>query len=207
MISQSVKKIFRTNEIHSEDDFYLFSEKFKIVVFVPENFTELLADSMSKAGAGVIGKYEMCSFRSEGTGTFLPLRSARPFSGSKNKLSYEKEIRLEMECGKECLNKVINVVLKNHPYEEAVYEIYSFLKRESSPSGKIVQLKSAVKFGDLSKRLNKRLLPENGLNEKEFKKIIVLNSGAGKDIADSVKFAEGDCVINKSKNNFKLYIY
>ncbi len=48
----------------------------KVVVFVPTENVDTVADAMSDAGAGVIGEYEKCSFRLPGTGTFRG--SSRP---------------------------------------------------------------------------------------------------------------------------------
>jgi putative NIF3 family GTP cyclohydrolase 1 type 2 len=42
----------------------------KLVVFVPGEHSDKVADAMFAAGAGRIGAYERCSYRSRGTGTF-----------------------------------------------------------------------------------------------------------------------------------------
>lgn len=45
---------------------------YKVVSFVPTTHTEAVLKAMGDAGAGHIGNYSHCTFRSEGTGTFLP---------------------------------------------------------------------------------------------------------------------------------------
>ena len=129
-MKESTNNFFDKSEILFTENFYKFSDRKKIVVFVPYESVDNLIEEMSNAGAGLIGNYKMCSFRTNGTGTFKPNSKAKPFSGKKNELSYEEEYKVEMECVTEKLNNVIDALLKNHPYDEAVYEIYDFKKRE-----------------------------------------------------------------------------
>lgn len=204
MTLKSVKYLFKDSEIFATEKFFIFIEKFKIVVFVPESHVENLAEKMSIAGAGVIGNYEMCSFRTEGTGTFKPGKKARPFSGKKNKLSFEKEVKLEMECGPENLNKVIDAVLKYHPYEEVVYEVYSFQRRCIKNSGTCIELKSEMKIQDLLKRLNKDIDTEINLSGKVFKKIILTESNADEAFKKSAGITGSSYILTILKNNFKL---
>ena len=56
---------------------------YKLIVFVPADSLEKVADAVFKAGAGWIGNYSHCSFRTAGTGTFLPLEGAKPAIGKK----------------------------------------------------------------------------------------------------------------------------
>ena len=84
VIKKNILNIFSKKEILSEEIFYGFKEKKKIVTYVPEDHADKLMSEMSKAGAGKIGNYEMCSFRTVGTGTFIPGKYARPFSGIKS---------------------------------------------------------------------------------------------------------------------------
>src|SRR5207247_2030585 len=58
----------------------------KIVVYVPEDHSASLIAAMSAEGAGVIGHYEFCSFRSKGFGTFRPRAGAKPYVGNIGRL-------------------------------------------------------------------------------------------------------------------------
>lgn len=53
----------------------------KMAVFVPVEHTEKVAESLFNAGAGQIGNYSDCAFRTEGTGSFKANESANPFVG------------------------------------------------------------------------------------------------------------------------------
>ena len=209
MESSFYKKIFKDSEILSAEKYFTYTEKIKIKVFVPGSHIEILLEEMSKAGAGLIGNYEMCSFRSEGTGTFLPKKKSKPFSGKLNKLSFENEYKFEMECDKGKVNDVVDSLLKNHPYEETAYEIYSFLKREVKPTGMVIELKSVMDIAELIKRLNKNIKPSdfeiNSLFNSFFKKIICTKPAEGVNLTDSAKYTGSQWLLEISKNNYKLF--
>ena|SRR3989338_3689902 len=98
---------------------------FKLVVFVPLPQLEKVRAAICAAGAGKIGrKYDNCTFSTVGTGTFRPLKGAKPFIGRQGKLEKVREARLETIVGKKELNKAIAALKKSHPYEEPAYDIY-----------------------------------------------------------------------------------
>src|SRR5262249_37419075 len=68
----------------------------KLVTFVPANADDAVLDALVAAGAGRIGNYTHCSFRSEGTGTFLGGEGSTPVAGRRGKLAREPEVRLEL---------------------------------------------------------------------------------------------------------------
>lgn len=203
---KSLSKIFKDKDILSVENFYKFIDRKKIIVFVPLNFIDKLTLELSNAGAGLIDNYEMCSFRSEGTGTFKPDEKAKPFSGKKNLLSYEKEFKLEMECDSGKLNKVIDALLKHHPYEEPVYEIYDFRKRDKASDGIIVNLKRFIKLREIVKRLNLKIEICKTDLKSEIRKIAITSYSKENEILiNSARLIYCDCMILVSKNNYKLF--
>jgi len=200
-----IKRIFKKKQVLSVEDFYTFLEKKKVVVFVPSTFLEKLTSEMSGAGAGLIGNYEMCSFRTEGIGTYKPNDNANPFAGKKNALSFSAEIKLEMECDAHNLNEVINVLLETHPYEEVAYEVYDFRKRGLIISGSTVELKSAMLYSDLLKKLNKKIESDELSFNYEFKKIVLTTLDITDKLLESAKFIEAECLLLFSINNYKLF--
>lgn len=98
---------------------------FKIVVFCPEDYAGTVRDAMFDAGCGKIGNYDSCSFNTNGLGTFKANEFANPFVGEKNEMHFENEIKIESIVPKIYLNKVINAIIKSHPYEEVAYDVYS----------------------------------------------------------------------------------
>ena len=53
------------------------------MVFVPEENVDGVAKALAGAGAGVIGDYTECTFRTRGTGTFRGGDETNPISGRK----------------------------------------------------------------------------------------------------------------------------
>lgn len=96
----------------------------KLVVFVPDEALEGVFLAMAGAGAGALGDYTHAGFRTRGTGTFLPAVGARPFKGEVGRLEFVDETRLEMVCPSFLLERVVGVMLEEHPYEEVAYDVY-----------------------------------------------------------------------------------
>lgn len=97
---------------------------FKIVVFVPKDFSEHVRRAIGEAGAGWIGNYRDCSFMVEGEGSFKPLDASDPFIGEKNSLTTVQEVRIETIVEEHKRTKVIQAIKDSHPYEEVAYDIY-----------------------------------------------------------------------------------
>ena len=103
------------------------TENVKIVVFVPSKDADILRKVIGDTGAGTIGNYSHCSFSSKGVGRFLPKEGANPTIGQVGKLEEVEEERVEFVCTKENINKVIQIIKDNHPYEEVALDIYPLL--------------------------------------------------------------------------------
>jgi len=177
------KKIFGVRNISKIEKFSIvFQKKYKIVVFTPQDFTEKISRAMSKAGAGIIGKYSECSFRLRGTGTFKSSKSSKPFVGKRGVLERVEETRLEMVCSHGNLNNAVNALVKTHPYEEPAYDIYEILSGEKNNNvyAVKVELKNPVALQKILSAVNSKIeqsvLPGKLKNTK-VKKAVVDFSG------------------------------
>lgn len=106
------------------------SNLIKIVVLVPEEYSNKVRMAMGDAGAGKIGNYSHCSFTTKGIGNFLPGEGANPFIGEVGKMEEVKEDKIEVICEKEQAKEVIEAMKKVHPYEEIAFDIYTLLDEE-----------------------------------------------------------------------------
>ena len=106
----------------------------KVVVFVPASHLENVSTAMHAAGAGKFTKYEECSFRTEGVGTFKGLKDSDPFIGARGVLEKTPEVKLEMPVESWNLPRVTEAMLKEHPYEEVAYDIIP-LQNDSTEFG------------------------------------------------------------------------
>jgi len=129
---------------------------YKLAVFVPETHHEQVLQAIWKAGAGEIGGYSCCSFNIEGTGTFLPGEDADPYIGEQGKLERVREIRIETVVPHSVHRKVVQAMLKAHPYEEVAYDLYPMeLKGRSLGLGRVGKLTEPFKLGELAQRVKK----------------------------------------------------
>jgi dinuclear metal center YbgI/SA1388 family protein len=98
--------------------------RIKVVAFVPEEAVDEAAGAMAEAGAGRIGNYTNCSFRSAGHGTFFAGEGTAPAAGSAGALNREPEVRLEMVAPAAQQAAVVAALVGAHPYEEPAYDVY-----------------------------------------------------------------------------------
>ena len=96
----------------------------KLVIFVPEEAVDAVAGALSNAGAGTIGGYTHCTFRTPGTGTFLGGASTDPYIGEKGQLEKVSEIKLETVVPAHAAGRAAAAAVSAHPYEEAAFDVY-----------------------------------------------------------------------------------
>jgi len=96
----------------------------KLVTFCPVSHAEKVREAIFKAGAGVIGNYDSCSYTSAGEGTFKAQAGASPFVGEIGILHTEPELRIETIFPAFAESAVITALKSAHPYEEVAYDIY-----------------------------------------------------------------------------------
>jgi dinuclear metal center YbgI/SA1388 family protein len=95
----------------------------KFTTFVPAEAVERVADALYAAGAGGIGRYTRCSFRTPGTGTFMGDQTTNPTIGKPGVYEETPEIRLEMLCPIDRVPEVLAALRKSHPYEEPAFDL------------------------------------------------------------------------------------
>lgn len=118
----------------------------KLTAFVPIENTQAVLDALYEAGAGQIGEYKNCSFRTEGVGTFTPTGAANPHIGTLNKAEEVHENRIEVIFSAFLENKILSALKKVHPYEEVAYYLH-LLENENSEVG-------AGMVGELANEMN-----------------------------------------------------
>jgi len=95
----------------------------KLITFCPQKQADQVRNALFEVGAGNIGNYDECSFNTLGTGTFRGGDNSNPFVGEKGKQHQEQEVKIEIIFPAHIQNKLINTLLKAHPYEEVAYDI------------------------------------------------------------------------------------
>jgi len=171
----------------------------KIVTFCPIDFADKVREAMFRAGAGHIGNYDSCSFSSPGDGSFKALENANPFVGEKDKLHFEKEIKIETIVPEFKVASVIKSLISAHPYEEVAYDIYP-LKNISANTGAgmIGHLKKPMEITEYLEHVKNVLgiqcLKHNKLISKKLEKVAICG-GSGSFLINAAAKQNADLFI------------
>lgn len=171
----------------------------KLSFFVPENHAEFVLKSLCESGAGQIGNYDNCSFKSWGEGTFRALKGAQPFVGKQGEIHKEKEVKVEVLVTKHNAQKMVAKLVEIHPYEEVAFDLYALenlnlyegsgmigdLRTELDEMTFLKQVKSTFKCGTIRHTL---------LTGKKIKKVAFCG-GSGFFLLQHAKKAKADIYI------------
>ncbi len=171
----------------------------KLVTFIPEASLDKVREALFEAGAGVIGNYDRCGFAVNGTGSFRGNSESDPFVGEKGYEHFEKEVRYETILFSHLKDKIINTLLKAHPYEEVAYDIYPLANENIEIGlGCVGDLKKPLverEFLELiSKTFNAGGLRYSGAAGKKIKKVS-LCGGAGVSLLNEAVASGADAFV------------
>ncbi|MEC2070489.1 Nif3-like dinuclear metal center hexameric protein [Alkalihalophilus marmarensis] len=171
----------------------------KVVVFVPETHAAAVREALGQAGAGHIGNYSHCTFNSNGIGTFLPGEGTNPHIGEAHTLERVEEVKVETIIPAHLQNRVIQALMKAHPYEEPAYDIYPLEnKGETLGLGRIGQLPEEMTLRDFAEHVKQAFDVEGarvvGDLSAKVKKVAVLG-GDGNKYMMQAKFKGADVMV------------
>lgn len=174
-------------------------DNYKLVVFVPIESAAKISNAVFAAGAGAIGNYRNCSFGAEGTGTFLPLKGARPAIGKKGKPEKVPEIRFETIVPGGKLADCIAAMKKAHPYETPAFDVFKLYDTQSKFGlGRIGKLAQPVRIkqiiGKIKKYTGAKAVGIVG-DEKRLVKTAAVCAGSCGKIINTVIAAKADCYV------------
>jgi len=174
----------------------------KLVTFCPLSHADQVRDAIFEAGAGHIGDYDCCSFNLEGKGTFRAGQEANPYVGRKKELHFEPEVRIETILPAYLERKVVNALIKSHPYEEVAYDIYPLENIfEKTGSGMVGEFEIPLSENDFLEMLKKKLktpcLRHTAFTGQAIKKVAFCGGAGGFLLGDALKagaqaFVTGD---------------
>jgi hypothetical protein len=171
----------------------------KLTVFVPKDDTQKVLNALYAAGAGNIGQYKNCSFRTEGVGTFKPTGMANPHIGFLNKDEEVVESRVEVIFPSYLEQQIITALKAAHPYEEVAYYLH-LLENEHQEvgSGMIGELNEALDeysfLKDLKGIMNVSCVKHTAFLQRNVKKVAVCG-GAGSFLLGNAIAAGADVYI------------
>ncbi|MFK7813676.1 MAG: Nif3-like dinuclear metal center hexameric protein [Maribacter sp.] len=181
----------------------------KLTTYVPKAEADTLKEALFASGAGSIGNYSHCSFTNDGTGSYQPNSNANPTKGEIDKIHFEKETQIHVTYQKAQEGQILNALFKNHPYEEAAYEVYSLENtNQNIGMGMIGTLKNPMEetafLNHVKKTMNAAGVRHSKLLNKSVQKIAVLG-GSGAFAISAAKAAGADVFITGDVKYHEFY--
>jgi dinuclear metal center YbgI/SA1388 family protein len=165
--------------------------EYKLAVYVPDSDLGKVSGALFGAGAGVIGRYEQCSFRLAGKGTFFGTDETNPAVGQKGRREEVDEWRLEVVISESKLTTAVQAMRKAHSYEEPAFDIYQLKAGLSGGEGRIGELAEPTTMGELARRakagLNAVSVQVVGDLAKSVRRVAVACGAAGEFLSDSLR--------------------
>ena len=171
----------------------------KLVTFIPAGDIESVMSAIHASGAGNIGNYKNCSFRVNGTGTFLPDENANPHIGEKNKIEKVNEDRVEVIFPSYRTNEVLSALKEAHPYEEVAYYLSSLNNTfQEAGSGMVGDLPEVMEPKAFLKHLKDKLalqcIRHTAFTGNSIRRVAVCG-GSGSFLLSAAKRAKADAFV------------
>jgi dinuclear metal center YbgI/SA1388 family protein len=165
--------------------------EYKLAVYVPDKDLVPVSDALFGAGAGVIGKYEQCSFRLAGKGTFFGTDETNPSVGQKGRREEVDEWRLEVVLPEAKVAGAVRAMRKAHSYEEPAFDIYQLKAGLSGGEGRVGELATPVPLGELARTAKTALAAASvqvvGDFTQPVRRVAVACGAAGEFLSDSIR--------------------
>ncbi|RAJ94279.1 dinuclear metal center YbgI/SA1388 family protein [Larkinella arboricola] len=179
----------------------------KLVTFVPteqekpefRGASQAVLDALYEAGVGQIGKYDRCSFRTEGTGTFRGNTDSNPTLGEAGQDEQAHENRIEVIFPAYRQNTVLAALRKAHPYEEVAYYLTTLVnENQEVGSGAVGDLPEALSetnfLAYLKNRMDLSVIRHTALRGQPVRRVAVCG-GAGGFLLNDALAARADVFI------------
>lgn len=167
--------------------------RLKLVTFVPAGDLAGVSDALFAAGAGTIGAYRECSFRTDGTGTFFGTEATNPTVGVKGRRENVAEARLEVVVPEAQLAAVLAALRSAHSYEEPAFDVYPLRASSgaSTGAGRVGDLPNEVELVDLGESLQRALRSKGmqviGSRGRPVQRVAVACGAAGEYLQDAIR--------------------
>lgn len=182
----------------------------KLIVYVPVEHAEKLSNALFESGAGSIGNYSECSFLSEGTGSFKPLKGAHPSIGAEGTRERVKESKIEVLFPVQIQDQLLAAMHENHPYETVAYDILPLANNFHEFGGGLVgELKDPMGMHDFLAHLKQTFqtgtIKFNHTNKTTIKKV-ALCGGAGKQLINRALALKADVFVTADLTYHDFFI-
>ena len=165
--------------------------QYKLVVFVPIEAVDKVSRAVFDAGAGRIGNYSSCSFRTSGLGTFFGNEGAEPTVGRAGRLEKVDEVRLETVVPVGNVEAVIAALRASHPYEEPAFDLNVLAAMPGGEGAGKMGTMEATEREELIERIKRELGVEHllvaGPREGKITRAAVCAGAGGEFFGDAIR--------------------
>jgi dinuclear metal center YbgI/SA1388 family protein len=155
----------------------------KLVTLCPKANSESVTQALHQAGAGHIGNYNQCSFKTEGVGSFHPNDLATPHIGQSGESETVSEDRIEVIVPTHLQHQVLAALNTSHPYEEVPYYLSEIINQNQEiGAGMIGELGTPMKSDQFLSFLKEKMqlkIIRHTSPTKEYIHKIALCGGSG----------------------------
>ncbi len=102
----------------------LNKKAYKLTFYVPIENAQEVKKAIFAEGAGKIGNYDCCSWETVGCGQFRPLKGSNPAIGTMQELTTLREIKVDIICPQDKIERIIKKLKEVHPYEEVSLQFW-----------------------------------------------------------------------------------
>ncbi len=185
------------------------AELSKLVSFIPVESFETVRQALLPYTEST-GNYIDCSFSCLGEGTFLPLEGAKPAIGTIGNLEKLQEKRLELLVRRDSVSKMVQTLLKVHPYQEPAFDCYPLLNETKVTGiGRVGAFPEPSKFKDIAASVGRKLgctaVRMVGEPERIISTVALCTGSGGSMITEAVKagadlFITGDIRYHEARD-------
>ena len=104
------------------------SKQYKVEVYLPLEALDGIRSALYKEGFGKVGNYDCCMSWYEVKSSWRPLDGANPYLGTVGEVEFAPEYKIEFRCEEDRLRLAVDIVKKNHPYEEVGINIFELIE-------------------------------------------------------------------------------
>jgi dinuclear metal center YbgI/SA1388 family protein len=173
------------------------ADSVKIATFLPADAADRVLEAVAAAGAGRIGNYTHCSFRSAGVGSFFASEATAPVVGARGALNREPEVRIEFVAPRARESAVLAALLAAHPYEEPAYDVYD-RRGDARMLGRVGRLEQSASLADFAAGVGAALAVATpraaGERARPIERVAVI-PGSGADFFEAAADAGADAVV------------
>lgn len=165
---------------------------YKLCVYVPKTHEEIIRQALGDGGAGAMGNYSHCSFVTQGTGFFKPLKGSNPYIGGINQLEGVEEVKIEVVLGESQISDILFLLKKVHPYEEVAYDLFSLHTHyQKWGYGCVGRLDREYSLKELARFVKERMQARNvsfcGDENAKIQKIALIGGDGTEFISDAIQ--------------------